>query len=64
MRIRTEVEETRNGCSIVNKYNADTGEWISREVVNSRGNVACKTFSYYKAHKVLMRLANGKEVKI
>ena len=60
MRIRTEVEEEVNNCRMINEYNADTSEYLGRKIYDAKNKVLMHTFSYNKAHKVLMKAAKRK----
>ena len=57
MRIRTELEEKRNGCAMISRYNADTSEYLGRRVYDRNHKAIMETFNYYKAHKCLMKTA-------
>ena len=59
MKLRLELEEQRNKCCMINIYDVDTGEWLSRKVINNHGKIICKSFNYYKAHKALIKAAKG-----
>lgn len=57
MRIRTELEEKRNGCAMISRYNADTSEYLGRRVYDQNHKAVMETFNYYKAHKALVKTA-------